>query len=75
MKLPQQQQILFFVDGPVPTAEDHAAAKALGTTCFRNARKQGAPPKGGCKVAGHVPENYLKAKGVTLAKAPLDAKK
>lgn len=72
MKTPAQQQILFFVDGPVPTAEDHAAAKALGTMTFRNSRKSGAPPKGGCKVAslGTIPENYAKAKGVTVVKAP-----
>jgi hypothetical protein len=70
MKTPQQQQILFFIDGPVPTEKDHAEAKALGTMTFRNARKPGAPPRGGCKVAGLVPENYAKAKGCTVVKAP-----
>lgn len=70
MKADKQQQLLFFVNGPVPTAEDLANAKALGTLCFRNARHRSTPPKAGCRVAGAVPENYAKSKLVTVVPLP-----
>jgi hypothetical protein len=70
MKTQKQQQILFFIDGPIPSEEDRAAAKVLGATAFRNARKYGTPPKDGCKAAGCVPDNYRKAKHVTIVALP-----
>jgi hypothetical protein len=70
MREPKQQQILFFVDGPAPSAADFAAAEALGTKCFRNARKAGSPPRDGCRCAGAVPPAYVKAKNVTVLTVP-----
>jgi|PlaIllAssembly_1097288.scaffolds.fasta_scaffold07940_6 hypothetical protein len=66
MRESKQQLIIYFVNGPVPSADDYAAAKALGTKCFRNAKHPSNPPKDGCKAAGAVPANYLKAKNVTV---------
>jgi hypothetical protein len=74
MREPKKDQILFFVDGPVPSNEDKAAAEALGTKCFRNARKAGSPPVGGCRVAGAVPEAYRRSKAVQVVTAPVNGK-
>jgi hypothetical protein len=73
MKEPKQQKILFFIEGAVPTPSDLAAAEALGTRCFRNARKATVPPRD-CRVAGAVPANYAKSKNVTVVPAPQKAK-
>lgn len=70
MREPKQQQILFFVKGPVPSAADLAAAEALGTKTFRNANKAVSAPKAGCRVAGAVPESWIKAKNVTVVPVP-----
>ena len=66
MREPKKDQILFFIDGPVPSAAELATAEALGTRCFRNARKAGNPPASGCKCAGAVPAQYLKSKAVQV---------
>ena len=65
-KLQNQVPTLFFIKGAIPTADELAAAEALGTRSFRNALKPSTPPRGGCKAAGAVPENYRKAKHVTV---------
>jgi hypothetical protein len=65
-KKPNQQQTLYFIKGAIPTAEQLAEAEALGTRSFRNALKPSNPPRIGCKAAGAVPENYKKAKHVTV---------
>lgn len=76
MRDAKQTQTLFFVKGPVPSEKELAAAKALGTKCFRNANHYSTPPKDGCKAAGAVPENYRKAKNVeVIAQATEPAKK
>jgi len=75
MRESKQQQILFFVNGAVPTAADYAAAEALGTKTFRNARKSSLPPKDGCRCAGCVPPAYLKAKNVTVVQPQLQQAK
>lgn len=70
MREPKKEQVLFFIDGPVPSEVEKAAAEAIGTKCFRNARKAGMPPASGCRVAGAVPASYAKAKNVQVVPVP-----
>jgi hypothetical protein len=66
MREEKKLQILYFIKGPVPSPDDLAAAKALGTKCFRNANHSSTPPREGCRAAGAVPENYRKSKSVEV---------
>jgi hypothetical protein len=55
-------KILYFIKGSNPTAEERAAAEALGTKMFRNASARTSFIEACDGVAGAVPEAYAKIK-------------
>lgn len=60
---------LFFTEGTVATPEEKKQAKAFGATGYRNAAycDKDTAPEGDCiAAAGMVPEQYLKAKAITV---------
>lgn len=58
----KRKRILFFIAGEAPTKEESAAAEALGTKMFRNARYVNSEhsPEPCDAVAGLVPPAYAK---------------
>jgi hypothetical protein len=58
----KRKRILFFIAGEAPTKEESAAAEALGTKMFRNARHVNSEhsPEPCDAVAGLVPPAYAK---------------
>lgn len=58
----KRKRILFFIAGEAPTKEESAAAEALGTKMFRNARYVNSEhsPEPCDAVAGLVPPAYTK---------------
>ena len=58
----KRRRILFFIAGEAPTKEESAAAEALGTKMFRNARYVNSEhsPEPCDAVAGLVPPAYAK---------------
>lgn len=65
MILEQSKRKLYFIDGPVPSADERAEAIKLGCTAIRNVRHvQPGKLEEAAAVAGKFPAEYKNVRGV-----------